>query len=66
MNLLTLLALGAPAPTPQRSQFGQIAWVAGIFALIIVGIILLFLVIKYGGLWIKAAVSNAHVSLLSL
>jgi uncharacterized protein YqfA (UPF0365 family) len=41
-------------------------WLVGGFVLIVLGIVLVAIVLNYGGTWFRAYMSNANVSLLSL
>ena len=45
---------------------GDILWVIGIIAIVIFGLVAVFVLLKYGMLWIQAMISDAHVSIFSL
>ena len=49
--------LAAPSPLP---------WLAGVLALIVFAAVIAAIILNYGGIWFRAYMSNANISLLSL
>ena len=52
--------------TPIFLATNPLPWLAGIFALIVFAAIVAAIVLNYGGIWFRAYMSNANISLLSL
>ena len=53
-------------PTPVLLAQSPLLWLAGTFALIVFAVVVVVILVNYGRIWVRAYMSNANISLLSL